>query len=257
VNEIRYDRGQQDEVSEAQAKWTWFDLILISIGFGIIFLLGWSLLGILFRSIGVQIDLGDEPTLAQTLGLAAMETIALVGGVYFFGMRRRNLDWKEIGFKAIDNRWLLLVISISLLAIPITGLITLLVLETLDLPFENPQLEFFLPEGISFPGALGIMLFGGIAVPFAEELFFRGVLFAWLRKHWSMWPSLLASAFLFGLVHFDIAVGVTAFILGIVLGWVYEKSKSLWAPFLIHALNNSLRLLLLYILVAFGVIPGI
>lgn len=255
MNEIGAD--SVPEVSEAQAKWRWFDLILISIGFGIIFFLGWSLLGIVFRLVGVEIDLGDEPTLAQTLGLAAMETIALVGGVYFFGMLRRNLNWKQVGFKAIEHRWLLLAISLSLLAIPISGLITLLVLEAFDLPFENPQLEFFLPEGISFLGALGVILFGGIAVPFAEELFFRGVLFAWLRKHWSMWPSLLVSALLFGLVHFDVAVGLTAFILGILLGWVYEKSKSLWTPFLIHALNNSLRLLLLYILVAFGVIPEV
>ncbi len=186
-----------------------------------------------------------------------METIALVASVYFLGMRRRGTNWEEVGFKPVRSSWLLIAVSISLLAIPITGLITVLVLQTFDLPFENPQLDFLLPEGISFFGGLGLLLLGGIAVPFAEELFFRGILYTWLRKHWSMWPSAIVSAIIFGIVHIDVAVAVTAIILGVILGLIYEYSRTLWTSVLIHGLNNSLRILLLYILVVLDLMPSL
>lgn len=243
--------------SPDQSKWTWQDVVFIPIGFGILFFLGWLALGFVLNQLGIELNLSSDPTLAQTISLAAMETLALVASVYFLGMRRHGLNWRQAGLRQIDSRWVLMAVTISLLAIPITGLITILVLQAFDLPFENPQLDFFLPEGISVLGALGVLLVGGITVPFAEEIFFRGVLYAWLRRHWSMWPSVLVSAFIFGLVHLDVAVGVTAFALGIVLGLVYEYSQTLWTPFLIHALNNSLRLLLLYVLVALGLMPNI
>jgi membrane protease YdiL (CAAX protease family) len=246
-----------NQSSPDQSKWTWQDVVFIPLGFGIFFFLGWLALGFVLGQSGIELSLSGEPTLAQTISLAALETIALVASVYILGMLRHGLSWRQVGIRQIESRWITTAIVISLLAIPITGLITLLVLQAFDLPFENPQLEFFLPEGISAPGALGVLIVGGITVPFAEELFFRGVLYTWLRKHWGMWPSVLASAFIFGLVHVDIAVGVTAFALGVVLGLVYEYSRTLWTPFLIHALNNSLRLMLLYVLVAFGLMPNI
>jgi membrane protease YdiL (CAAX protease family) len=247
--------GLNHQIPNSQAKWTWQEIILIPIGFGIIFIIGWIVLSAILRQFGVDLSLNAEPTFAQTIALAGMETVALVGSVYQLGMLRRGISWKELGLKSLNNRWLLIAVTISLLAIPITGLITLLVLQVFDLPFENPQLDFFLPQGISLPAIVWVIIFGGITVPFAEELFFRGVLYRWLRKHWSMWPSIILSALIFGAIHLDIAVGLTAFILGMVLAWIYERSQNLWAPFLIHALNNSLRLLLLYILVALGLMP--
>lgn len=246
-----------DLSSPDQSKWTWQDVVFIPLGFGIFFFLGWLGLGFVLNQLGIELNLSGDPTLAQTISLAAMETIALVASFYFLGMRRHGMNWRQAGLRQIEDRWVLIAVAISLLAIPITGLITVLVLQAFDLPFENPQLDFFLPEGISVPGAFGVLLLGGIAVPFAEELFFRGVLYAWLRNQWGVWPSVLVSAFIFGLVHLDVAVGVTAFGLGVVLGLVYEYSRTLWTPFLIHALNNSLRLLLLYVLVALGLMPNI
>lgn len=243
------------QAPNSQDKWTWQEIILIPIGFGIIFIAGWIILSALLRQFGLDLSLNAEPTFAQTISLAGMETVALVGSVYLLGMLRRGISWDELGIKSLNSRWFLIAVTISLLAIPITGLITLLVLQVFNLPFENPQLDFFLPQGISFPAILMVIVFGGITVPFAEELFFRGVLYRWLRKHWSLWPSIILSALIFGVIHLDIAVGLTAFVLGIVLAWVYERSQNLWTPFLIHALNNSLRLLLLYILVALGFMP--
>jgi membrane protease YdiL (CAAX protease family) len=83
-------------------------------------------------------------------------------------------------------------------------------------------------------------------------LVFRGVLYPLLRNRWGLWPGVLASSLIFAVIHGDIAVGVTAFVLGIILALVFEYSRSLWSAVLVHVLNNSLKILLLYILVALG-----
>jgi membrane protease YdiL (CAAX protease family) len=257
MNDYANEPETQEEASETRPGWTWVDLLLILLGFGGIFTLGWFSYTYLLTLSGGEFNLEGQPSILQSIGLAALEAIALVGSVYFLGIRRKGLSWKSVGIRPIGNRWLLRGILISLLAIPITGLITVIVLQAFDLPFQNPQLDFLLPEGITLPGAIGLILVGGIAVPFAEELFFRGVLYTWFRKHWSIWPSVIVNALIFGVAHFDIAVGLTAFVLGLVLALVYEYSRSLWSSVLIHALNNSLRLILLYILVALGLTTGL
>jgi membrane protease YdiL (CAAX protease family) len=45
-------------------------------------------------------------------------------------------------------------------------------------------------------------------------------------------------------------VGVAAGITGLVSALVYERSKSLWPSILIHAVNNSLKFILFYALLA-------
>ena len=139
------------------------------------------------------------------------------------------------------------------MVIPVSGFIASMIQIILGLPQTNPQLPFLAPEGFNWFGAIGLFLFGGIIAPFAEELVFRGVLYQWLRDRFGMWPGILISSLIFGLAHGDIAVGGAAAILGIVLAWAFEKSQSIWPPVLIHLINNSVNIILLYGMLAAGV----
>jgi hypothetical protein len=228
------------------------DLVWIGLGIVVIFFAGFLLLG---AWLGLaQLAPGEtlQPTIEQTLALAALETIALVGAVYFLGMRRRGVTWTGIGLRPVSWLWIGIVTVVTLIAIPLTGLLTILILMALGRPLDNPQLDFLIPEGLSWVSAAGMVLLGGVAAPFAEELVFRGVLYPLLRNRWGLWPGVLASSLIFAVIHGDIAVGVTAFVLGIILALVFEYSRSLWSAVLVHVLNNSLKILLLYILVALG-----
>jgi membrane protease YdiL (CAAX protease family) len=238
-------------------RWRWSDLILIILGAGFVLILGSFGISLLLRSQGMDITTSlGQPTIGMSLALLALEAIALVGGVYFFGMKRRGIDWEEIGLRKISTSWALIVLVIALVGIPITSLVTLLVLQLLNQPFNNPQLEFLLPKNFSWPGAIGLVLLGGFVVPFAEELLFRGVLYRFIRSRWGVWAGVLLSALIFGGIHLNIAVGTTAFILGIVLALLFEYSHSLWTSVLLHALNNTFRILLLYVLIALGINIG-
>ena len=52
------------------------------------------------------------------------------------------------------------------------------------------------------------------------------------------WPAALISAVLFGLYHGNLLQGVYAFLLGLVLAWLYERFQTLAAPWLFHAAAN-------------------
>ena len=117
---------------------------------------------------------------------------------------------------------------------------------------ENPQLDFLLPDGLSAMNALFMLILVGFLAPFAEELLFRGVIYTFLRERWGIWLGVLVSSLIFGLMHGNLAVGVTGFLLGIVAALVFEYSKSLWPAVIVHVINNSLKVSLLYILVLLG-----
>ncbi len=73
----------------------------------------------------------------------------------------------------------------------------------------------------------------------AEELLFRGVVFAGLRRAAGPRAAVLGSALLFGAAHGDLHHGLVAALLGIVLGCLRER-HGLALAFGAHALNNAL-----------------
>lgn len=79
-----------------------------------------------------------------------------------------------------------------------------------------------------------------------EELFFRGALQGLLRPSGSA-AAIFGTALLFGLLHLDLAQGLTAFICAVFLGWLAERSGSILPGMLLHFINNTLAFLTLYL----------
>lgn len=85
---------------------------------------------------------------------------------------------------------------------------------------------------------LGILTLGTLN-PIAEEFLFRGILLENLLKQYKQpWIAIGVSALLFSLIHFNLAQIPWSFIYGIVLGWIYYKTKTLWPCIIIHTTNN-------------------
>lgn len=88
-------------------------------------------------------------------------------------------------------------------------------------------------------------IFGFIAIglvgPVAEEIVFRGGVEGELLKKWKnpKW-AILVSALIFGVIHGNPAQMPFAFLIGILLGWLYYRSGSLLLVIIIHVVNNSL-----------------
>ncbi|HEY8491415.1 MAG TPA: CPBP family intramembrane glutamic endopeptidase [Dehalococcoidia bacterium] len=83
-------------------------------------------------------------------------------------------------------------------------------------------------------GAAGIIL-----APVAEELFFRGFMFAGLVPRLGIGGAALASALLFSAVHLDGGVLLPFTAGAVLLAYAYRWSGSLWFPILAHAGYNG------------------
>ena len=77
-----------------------------------------------------------------------------------------------------------------------------------------------------------------------EELFFRGYLQTRFVERWGTIPGIVVASLLFGLVHHDWAHSSFAFIVGLWLGWIAEKTGSIRVPIIAHTVNNFVACLL-------------
>ena len=78
-------------------------------------------------------------------------------------------------------------------------------------------------------------------IGFPEEITNRGYLLTRLRESWGTIPALLVSALLFGMVHLalgDLPRAIQAGLTGLIYGWAFLKTESVYAPTLAHILQN-------------------
>jgi membrane protease YdiL (CAAX protease family) len=81
-------------------------------------------------------------------------------------------------------------------------------------------------------------LVGGIVAPVAEELFFRGILYGFLRR-WGIWVAIVLSTFAFALTHgLGHGFPMTQIVGGVLFVAAYEVEKNLLVPITIHCLGN-------------------
>lgn len=81
-------------------------------------------------------------------------------------------------------------------------------------------------------------LVGGIVAPVAEEVFFRGILYGFLRR-WGIALALVLSTAVFALIHgLGHGFPLTQVVGGILFAAAYEVEKNLLVPITIHCLGN-------------------
>lgn len=81
-----------------------------------------------------------------------------------------------------------------------------------------------------------LYIVGGVIAPVAEELFFRGVLYGFLRR-WGKWIAIIFSTLFFVYLH-PVNIPVTQFVGGLVFAISYELEGKLLTPITIHILGN-------------------
>ena len=84
----------------------------------------------------------------------------------------------------------------------------------------------------------GLFLYSVILAPIAEELTCRGITLSQAKKVLPFWLANILQALLFGVLHMNMLQGTYAFCLGLILGFLFEKSGSLYPPILFHMLFN-------------------
>ncbi len=84
----------------------------------------------------------------------------------------------------------------------------------------------------------------GFIIPLTEELVFRGLAYRRMRERVSVPAAALLSAVLFALFHGNLAQGVYAGLLGLLLAVLYEWYGTLKIPYVLHMAANVTSILL-------------
>ena len=134
--------------------------------------------------------------------------------------------------------WLALATSLALLG---TGALSTAITRALHL--ENRGTLPLIRAALRDPSppmlALAVLIIG-VAAGAGEELFFRGYLLTRLAQRLRPWVGNALVALLFALMHLDPVHSTFAFFVGISLGWVSLRARSIWPTVLAHIANNTL-----------------
>ena len=79
-----------------------------------------------------------------------------------------------------------------------------------------------------------------VIAPIFEEILFRGKLYNMLRISASPLTSIVLASLFFGAVHLEPIIAISGLPWGLLLGFVYLRSRSIIAPIILHMFNNAL-----------------
>lgn len=107
------------------------------------------------------------------------------------------------------------------------------------LPTFNEMVDATTASEISPWARIIMMVFTTAIVPaLCEEFLFRGAILSNLAPY-GRGAAILFSSLLFGLMHQNLFQIIYTTVLGVVIGYVYVKTKSIWCCVLIHFFNNG------------------
>jgi uncharacterized protein len=214
-------------------------LLAFGVYLGLQLIVGIVVAGAVMASMGISSQQQLEAAIAAPGTILVLVTVAALAAFSGVGLvvLVRKLDLASLGLRPTSGLWLLAGPGVCALGLVVNFLVVSLYVwisgDTAD-----PQAALM---GVALKGStlqfLLILLVGGIVVPIGEELLFRGILFAWLRR-WGLPLSVAVSSLIFGIFHGFSIVFVAAAILGAMLALLYEWSGSLWPPIIAHASNN-------------------
>ncbi len=94
-------------------------------------------------------------------------------------------------------------------------------------------------ENLDIRTSLVTIVYALLIAPIAEECIFRGVLMSILSQDGGFWLANTVQAFCFGVYHMNPVQGVYAFLMGMILGYVYRYGKGLPAAICFHMAFNG------------------
>lgn len=184
-------------------------------------------------------DDGDPVTIGTLVANSVLLWIFLVGVPLFATRVKGNGPVADLGlrFRASDAYAFGLGVALQAIVVPLLywPLFRLTDLTSDDVAEDARELV----DAASGAGILVLVLVVCIGAPFAEELFFRGLLLRSLDKRWGVGVALVASTVLFGASHFQGIQFPALVVFGAVAGVLAVRSGRLGPAIACHAGFNA------------------
>lgn len=226
--------------------------------FYLIILLVSSLLGVLFSRFFISTD----PTQLKIVQGFSSTMMFVVPPIVYYCITRKEHQMQAIGFQSIRSPWLfyiLIGVVLMFVSLPVTNLLTEWneglrfggLLQQLDeLMTELEEQATAVTEKMlkveTFGGLLFNLFIIALIPALGEELTFRGVLQQSLTQRMNPHIAIFVSAAIFSFIHFQFYGFLPRMFLGVLLGYMFYISGSLWTSIVMHFVNNGTAVVLYY-----------
>ena len=225
----------------AGVSWGGLDLVRASI---VIFFTGYILTilqGMLFQILGF--NPGED--LKMMIGTFFIDMAVGIIVLYFVVVKYKDkLQALGLRFSSFLNN-VFSGIAAYIFVLPILLIILVLSVWILNLvgytPPSQPVFEMFMKEERSRV-LLFLTIFVSVFGPIIEEIFFRGFIYAAVKKHLGVLGAAFLSASIFSALHANIVGFFPIMALGLCLAFLYERTGSLVGSITVHIVHNSIIL---------------
>lgn len=203
---------------------SWGDLLTLLGVFIVATVLGFLLTGVLQKIGSVSVGFG------AFLGYVIQFSLVIIFGLFQRKIRSpKETRLLKFGLAKLD------------FVIILWGTIMVLATGVVIEPLLNLFPETYLDRLGNIMAAGGWMMFTSIVIaPIMEEILFRGILQDALMRKYGVFVGILIASAVFGIVHLIPQQVVNAFMIGIVLGYIYYRTGALLPVILIHCINNAI-----------------
>ena len=168
----------------------------------------------------------------------ALTFIAPAFAFYLFSRRDKAYQPIDLSFQLPQQIVPYIFVAIALVSA--AGYVNSYLIDLVDFGFL-PDLGG-ISDGVTTNVGLVLMVFTTAIVPgFVEELLFRGVILKNMLP-FGRTTAVIGSALLFGLMHQNPGQFFYTTVAGLVLGYIYVHTRSLWCTVIIHMCNNFLAI---------------
>lgn len=185
---------------------------------------------------------------SNTILFAALTMLVYIGlfaGAYLMIVGRRGIPLRDVGFTPVSGGTIALMVPITIGLQVVLGIIVFATSPLLgEPPSASEQLVLGASPSLSVTETVLLFVVAALIAPFVEELFFRGLIYRYLRGRWSVLRAVLVSSALFAAAHFIVPLIPVLFGLGVVLALITDRYRSLYPAVVVHGLNNGLAVLL-------------
>jgi membrane protease YdiL (CAAX protease family) len=88
-----------------------------------------------------------------------------------------------------------------------------------------------------------------VIAPAAEELFFRGAFYGWVRRELPVLAAIPLTAIVFASAHVIVPLMPTLFVFGLGAAWIRERTGSTLNSFAMHATQNTFAVAITYLMI--------
>ncbi len=200
---------------------------------GIVF----TLLMLIFLGVSFLVSLsawnGGSVTLSLFQNIILSESIVLLPGLIVATVCGSEVE-EIFRFRRLKFSTCVFIVIFMICIEPLVSAVNALSLLFSDNAAAGIAKEY-INEDSSFAAVALIMAVIG---PLAEELAFRGIIYAGLRKSGRLFSAIVLQALLFGLMHLNLNQMSYAIVLGIAFGILDEVTGSLWPGLIGHFMIN-------------------